>query len=74
LDVDPIFIELTSIRAHEEGQHIGIIRGDGFHLPFPDETFDIVVMADVYEHVKKPEKMLFEIKRVFVTKRQSNCY
>jgi 2-polyprenyl-3-methyl-5-hydroxy-6-metoxy-1,4-benzoquinol methylase len=64
LDVDPILIELTSIRAHEEGQDIGIIRGDGFHLPFHDETFDIVVMADVYEHVKNPEQMLFEIQRV----------
>lgn len=64
LDVDPIFTELTSIRAHEEGQQIGIIRGDGFHLPFQAETIDIVVVADVYEHVKNPEKMLFEMKRV----------
>jgi len=33
-------------------------------LPFPDATFDVVVMAEVLEHLPYPEITLAEIKRV----------
>lgn len=35
-----------------------------YNIPFNDSYFDIVISSDVIEHVKKPENMLDEIKRV----------
>jgi len=40
------------------------IRGVGEDLPFVDNSFDIVILANVLDHMKSPEKALFEIKRV----------
>jgi ubiquinone/menaquinone biosynthesis C-methylase UbiE len=37
---------------------------DGKHLPFPREYFNIVLCAQVYEHLPNPEKMVAEIERV----------
>jgi glycosyltransferase involved in cell wall biosynthesis/ubiquinone/menaquinone biosynthesis C-methylase UbiE len=37
---------------------------DGKHLPFPRDHFDIVLCAQVYEHIPNPEKMVAEIERV----------
>lgn len=38
--------------------------GTGEAIPFPDASFDLVVMYDVMEHVIDPEKVLTEIWRV----------
>jgi 2-polyprenyl-3-methyl-5-hydroxy-6-metoxy-1,4-benzoquinol methylase len=40
------------------------ISGDGGKLPFFDGKFDIVICAQVYEHVHDPAQMVSEIKRV----------
>jgi SAM-dependent methyltransferase len=41
-----------------------LILADTTHLPFKDRSFDLVLSDQVLEHVKIPEKMLEEIKRV----------
>lgn len=38
--------------------------GDAMKLDFPDTAFDVVVCAQVYEHVPSPAKMFSEIYRV----------
>jgi SAM-dependent methyltransferase len=38
--------------------------GEGEHLPFPDETFDVVTSYDVFEHVHELDKVLDECTRV----------
>ncbi|WP_113154400.1 class I SAM-dependent methyltransferase [Nitratireductor sp. OM-1] len=37
---------------------------DGVSLPFPDESFDLVFSNQVLEHVRYPEKVLSEVRRV----------
>lgn len=41
---------------------------NGYFYDFSDDTFDIVVCADVVEHVQEPLTMLNEIRRVLKTK------
>jgi SAM-dependent methyltransferase len=40
---------------------------DGVRIPFPDSSFDIVYSRQVFEHVRHPEQVLSEIKRVLKT-------
>jgi SAM-dependent methyltransferase len=39
---------------------------DGYELPFPDRSFDLVYTKQVLEHVRKPELALRELARVLV--------
>lgn len=39
-------------------------RCDGEQLPFPDATFDVVVMSEVIEHLMRPERAVWEVARV----------
>jgi ubiquinone/menaquinone biosynthesis C-methylase UbiE len=41
-----------------------VARGDGEQLPFRDETFDVVVMSEVIEHLMQPERAVWEVARV----------
>jgi ubiquinone/menaquinone biosynthesis C-methylase UbiE len=40
------------------------VRGDGEFLPFAAETFDVVVMSEVIEHLLRPELAVWQIARV----------
>lgn len=37
---------------------------DGYHIPFPDDSFDLVILAHVLEHVEHERLLLRELKRV----------
>lgn len=43
---------------------VGFVRGDGEGLPFSDDSFDVVVMSEVIEHLLRPELAVWEIARV----------
>lgn len=47
-----------------QGKGLDVVLGDGETLPFPDASFDYVVLMEVIVHVHEPRKMLAEIKRV----------
>lgn len=42
--------------------------GDVKNIPHPDNSFDIIVAAEVLEHITEPEKALKEIKRILKPK------
>jgi glycosyltransferase involved in cell wall biosynthesis/SAM-dependent methyltransferase len=46
------------------GERLAFVQGDGQHLPLPDGSIDVVVCAQVYEHVQDPQALLAEIWRV----------
>ena len=41
-----------------------ILRGVGEHLPFAGESFDLIVCIWVLEHLRDPERVLREVRRV----------
>ena len=47
-----------------ENAHLDIVCGSGLTLPFADDTFDVVICAEVLEHIHEFEQVLKEIKRV----------
>lgn len=44
------------------------MKGRGEEIPFQDKFFDVVIIANVLDHVEDPEKVLREIKRVLKDK------
>lgn len=45
-------------------KNLNLLQADAHHIPFPDNSFDVVICAEVLEHVSKPENVLKEIYRV----------
>jgi ubiquinone/menaquinone biosynthesis C-methylase UbiE len=54
---------LASSSSGLEGR-IAFHEADGNRLPFPDQSFDLVVCNSVLHHIAEPEKLLSEIARV----------
>lgn len=57
-------IDESLARAQSLGMTIDVRRGTGEEMPFDDEAFGFVNMAEVIEHVQDPEKTLQEVYRV----------
>lgn len=57
-------------KAIEHGQklykNLRLISVDAHKLPFKDKFFDLVICAELLEHVENPQKVLSEIKRILV--------
>lgn len=64
MDYDP-----TGLNAiPEERKALSVfIRGDAMRLPFPDDSFDVIVCAQVYEHVLDDKVLFSEISRIIRT-------
>jgi SAM-dependent methyltransferase len=45
---------------------IPIEQFDGFHIPFKDSSFDVVLFADVLHHTENPNILLREARRVAI--------
>lgn len=46
------------------GTNGGCVAADALDLPFPDETFDRIIVSEVLEHVPLDERAMSEMKRV----------
>ena len=60
LDLDPAFLALA--RSHD--QRTRYVQGDGSHLPYPRDAFDLALCHFLLLWVKDPLQVLLEMKRV----------
>lgn len=61
LDYDNVALATLADQDHAV---VGFLRGDAMNLPIPDNSVDVVICAQVYEHVPNDELMFREIYRV----------
>src|SRR5690606_31195011 len=58
LEVDPKSLRRAALRAGEHGVTLDLREGVAEELPFPDRTFDLVLLDNVLEHVGDQAKTL----------------
>ncbi|MCS6988512.1 MAG: class I SAM-dependent methyltransferase [Chloroherpetonaceae bacterium] len=62
MDIAPKNVE-KALARYPFANHAGVV-GDGFNLPFEDESFDCVIASEVIEHVPNPEAFAQSLFRV----------
>jgi SAM-dependent methyltransferase len=62
LDYSPLALQFAQSHLHD--LPVSLLRGDATRLPFESESFDLVTMLDVLEHVERDEAAVREIARV----------
>lgn len=59
LDLNPDSVEIARSRGHDD-----VVQGPVEHLPWDDETFDLVISLDMVEHTADDRVTLRELRRV----------
>ncbi|MFQ3598920.1 MAG: class I SAM-dependent methyltransferase [Chloroherpetonaceae bacterium] len=62
MDISSVNVE-KALARYPFPNHKGMV-GDGFNLPFADESFDCVIASEVVEHVPNPEAFVHSLFRV----------
>ena len=70
VDIDEAAI--TYANSTYKKENLEFLVADALNLPFSNESFDVVICSQIYEHVPDPAKMVEEIFRVL--KRGGICY
>ena len=63
-DITPLMLKRAEKRAHKAGIDIRLKCADSLHLPFANESFDIIIMHLILAVVPDPERALQEAERV----------
>ena len=66
LELNPDYIATTLDQAQKLGLKIEVHQGVGEKMPFPDQAFGFINVAEVLEHVADPVAVLTEIYRVLI--------
>lgn len=62
IDVDQEAIEAAD--RSRKSHNLAYMVASGYDVPFPDESFDVIICAQVYEHVTDQKSLAGEVKRV----------
>ena len=63
-DTHQLLMDLTVARAEKAGVSLCPVIARGEEIPFPDHSFDVVILNDVIEHVQEPDDVMNEAARV----------
>lgn len=63
-DVAAMFSAMSDEGQAGEGGSAAAVRGNAYHLPFADDTFDKIVAAEVLEHLPNDLRAMSELARV----------
>lgn len=55
---------LKAAHRHDETKSVNYQVADAYHLPFENETFEVITAMDFLEHVDRPEDVIKEFSRV----------
>jgi ubiquinone/menaquinone biosynthesis C-methylase UbiE len=64
IDRDDVFIDYAKEKTSEEGLDIDYVLGDALHLPFEDNSFDVVGSHTFLTSMPSPKEAFDEMKRV----------
>ncbi len=64
VEPSPVMLERAQGRIAEYGARVHLVRGIAETLPFPDATFDRVLIDSAIDHLANPERSLAEMTRV----------
>ena len=64
LDISKTFVELARNNAASEGVAAEFRQGNASQMPFPDNSFDLLVCRAAFKNFSEPEKALREMRRV----------
>jgi ubiquinone/menaquinone biosynthesis C-methylase UbiE len=64
LDISETFVQIASERARTAGVEVDFQRGDAAHMPFADDSFDVVFCRAAFKNFSDPVGALREIYRV----------
>lgn len=70
IDVDNL--ALIKAKKNNINKNVNFIVSKENKIPFKDNSFDVVVFNQIYEHVENPEKIMIEIRRVL--KKRGICF
>ncbi len=56
LDIDPKILEIAKSKIRTEGLNITLDQGNARDLPYPDNSFDLVVSSLVFHHLTRENK------------------
>lgn len=61
--IDPL-AEFYKEKFNFDYEDTRLVEGVGENLPYPDNSFEVVIFANVLDHTNNPKKVLSEVKRV----------
>lgn len=64
IDLEEAHLERARAKSKQFGSRVRFQSGDALKLPFPDESFDLVVCRHVLQAVPDPAQVVREIRRV----------
>ena len=55
---------VTFAKKHHKRRNLDFALADAMELPFPDSSFDVLICAQIYEHVPNSTRLMSEVYRV----------